>query len=275
VNLPDDFQFSASCLQDFADCPRRFYLRYGLGLAWPPLVTEPAREREQHLLRGSAFHRMVQQHLSGVPADCLEKFAQSGALLPWWSSYLAADMPSRLPGRRYVEFGCSIPFNGRRLFAKYDLIVVGEDDTLTIVDWKTSLKRPARENLLAQLQTRVYRYLLTRVGAGLTAGAPVAPEAIRMLYWFAEFPQDPETLPYDSARFQADGEALERMADEILGRSRLEEFEETARASSCKMCAYSSYCEKGGSPVDWSAQEDSGEPEDLQVDFGSIEEIAF
>jgi hypothetical protein len=275
MNLPDDFRFSASSLQDFFDCQHRFYLRYVLGLAWPALVTEPAREHELHLQRGSAFHRMVQQHLNGVSAERLAGFAQSGGLSSWWESYIRADLASRLPGRRYVEFGLSAPFCGRRLFAKYDLIIAGGDPCLTIVDWKTSLRRPARETLLAQMQTRVYRYLLAQAGGELLGREPIEPEQVRMLYWFAEFPDQREDLLYDSARYQADGEALARMAEEILGRGKEEEFEETARPVVCKTCAYSSYCERGNSPIAWADQTEADHTEDLQIDFGAIEEIAY
>ena len=41
VLLPDDFQFSASSLQDFVDCPSRFYLRSIRGLRYPAPESEP------------------------------------------------------------------------------------------------------------------------------------------------------------------------------------------------------------------------------------------
>jgi hypothetical protein len=274
VNLPDDFQYSASCLQDFVDCPRRFYLRYGMGLAWPALVTVPAQEREQHLLAGTAFHRLVQQHLVGVPPERLAEFARDGRLAQWWENYLNAGRIACLSGRRYVEFALSAPLGGRRLVAKYDLLVVGEDGCLTIVDWKTSLRRPKRETLLAQAQTRVYRYVLSLAGGELLGGASVHPEAIRMLYWFAEFPDQPEELAYDAGRLQADGEILLRMVEEIEGRDKLDDFEEAVRSETCKACNYSSYCERGGSPIAWEDAEEAGE-EELKVDFDAVGEIAY
>jgi CRISPR/Cas system-associated exonuclease Cas4 (RecB family) len=276
VILQNEFVFSASSLQDFMDCPRRFYLRYGLGLAWPQVVTVPAQEREQHLLAGTAFHRMVQQHLAGVPAGRLDRFAREGGgrLAGWWEAYLNSRLAERLTGRRYVEFSLSTPFCGRRLMAKYDLLVVGEDGGLTIVDWKTSLRKPRRENLLAQAQTRVYRYVLAQAGGPLWGGKLVEASAVRMIYWFAEFPEELEVLEYDAERCQADGETLCRAAEEIEGRKRMEDFEETARGESCKMCNYSSYCERGGGPIAWEEAQEAGE-EEMRVDFEGIEEIAF
>ncbi len=60
--LPDDFQFSQASLNDFAQCRRRFQLRYLQKVNWPALETEPALENEQRMQRGARFHRMVRQH---------------------------------------------------------------------------------------------------------------------------------------------------------------------------------------------------------------------
>ena len=275
MNLPDDFQFSASCLQDFSDCPRRFYLRYGLGLGWPAPLTVPAQEREQHLLAGTAFHRLVQQHQAGIALERLTGFAQSGRLAQWWENYVKASPVVSLPGRRYVEFALTTPFAGRRMVAKYDLLVAGEDGCLTIVDWKTSMRRPKREALLAQAQTRVYRYVLAQAGNTLLGQESIQPEAIRMIYWFAQFPDQPEELAYDSGRYQADSDSLRRLGEEIEGRGTLEDFEESAREESCKACNYCSYCERGGGPIGWEEVEEAGEEEDLRMDFDAIGEIAY
>ncbi|NCT22292.1 PD-(D/E)XK nuclease family protein, partial [bacterium] len=69
VNLKSEIQspftFSQSSLQDYADCPRRFQLRYIEQLAWPAVETEPALENERRQQEGLLFHRLAQQHLIG------------------------------------------------------------------------------------------------------------------------------------------------------------------------------------------------------------------
>ncbi|MCZ7553427.1 MAG: PD-(D/E)XK nuclease family protein [Anaerolineales bacterium] len=42
LRLPEGFHFSQTNLQDYRECPRRFKLRYMLGLAWPAIESEPA-----------------------------------------------------------------------------------------------------------------------------------------------------------------------------------------------------------------------------------------
>ena len=124
----------------------------------------------------------------------------------WWQSYLRAlttDL-NDLPAQRRAEVALSIPVGPYRLVAHCDLIAA-DDDRAVIVDWKTEHRRPTHEQVLNRLQTRVYRYVVTEAQQR-------APGAVSMLYWFAEYPDQPEVLPYD-ARQHAAGSAVLRRAD--------------------------------------------------------------
>ena len=80
--LPENFRFSAKNLQDYADCPRRFELKYILSQSWPAEVSQPVQEIEDKMDQGRLFHKTVNQHLSGVPGEII---IQS---LPYFFSYL-------------------------------------------------------------------------------------------------------------------------------------------------------------------------------------------
>ena len=88
-DLPASFKFSQSSLQDYFDCPRRFQLRYIEHLAWPAVETEPVLENERRQQEGNFFHRMLQQHLLGLPVEKLTRLANSPDLSRWWENYLA------------------------------------------------------------------------------------------------------------------------------------------------------------------------------------------
>ena len=92
-SLPSGFTFSQSSLQDYSDCPRRFQLRYIEQLLWPAVETEPVLENERRQQEGQHFHRMVQQHLIGLPAETLARLANSPTLSRWWGNYLNAIDP--------------------------------------------------------------------------------------------------------------------------------------------------------------------------------------
>ena len=68
MQLPEDFVFSQSTLQDYEDCARRFELRYLLDVRWTALETEQALQYEARTLQGQEFHHLIHQHTLGVPA---------------------------------------------------------------------------------------------------------------------------------------------------------------------------------------------------------------
>ena len=70
-NLPDDFMFSQSSLQDFVDCPRRFELKYLLKQRFPAPEVDDMLEFERRMEQGSRFHLLIHQHQIGIPAELL------------------------------------------------------------------------------------------------------------------------------------------------------------------------------------------------------------
>lgn len=283
--LPPEFQFSQASLQDYSECRRRFYLRYLLRLAWPAVQIEPAAENERFIQQGQRFHRMVQQSLLGVPAERLAQMAGGvDDLQRWWGNY-QTDL-ERLPeleglrqksSRVYVEAGLRSLACNHTLLAVYDLVLVGADGTAVIFDWKTSRQRPQRAGLARRLQTRVYPYLLVQAGAHLNQGVPFTPEQVQMIYWFADFPGQPERFPYSQGQYQADEAYLCGLIAEI---ERLPEagFTLTEQVERCRFCVYRSLCDRGvnaGALSEMQEDTEAALQESLDFDFEQIGEIGF
>ena len=241
--LPTNFQFSQASLQDYVDCPRRFQLRYVLQLAWPAQEVEPALENELHMRQGAAFHRLVHRYVLGIPAEDLSRAIQEPDLRRWWHNYLERG-PQELPEARYPEVLLSAPLTGYRLVARYDLVAVDAGQRAVILDWKTSRKRTKREYLAERLQTKVYPYLLVRAGAHLNGAQAIAPEQVEMIYWFADYPEEPARFGYDTAQYEAEEAYLTSLVAEIAGLGD-EDFPLTVQERRCKFCPYRSLCQRG------------------------------
>jgi len=272
--IPKLFTFSQSSLQDYADCPQRFQLRYIDKLIYPAAETEPALENEKHQQEGQYFHRLAQQHLLGIPTEKLEKLANTPNLQGWWENFLGFSQAS-LTGLTglYPEVTLSARLGEFRLVAKYDLIAVGEDETLTIYDWKTYRKRPRNEWLAARWQTRVYRSLLVAAGTQLNGGRPVGPERCEMVYWFSNFPDEPAHFPYDEVQYKRDWDAMTRLTEEIQSAP---DYPKTDDRQKCGYCPYRSYCDRGIQAGDMDEFEAELESEALfDVNFEQIGEIEF
>lgn len=265
---------SQSSLQDYMDCAQRFKLRYLDRLSYPAAETEPTLENEKHQQEGEYFHRLVQQHLIGIPAEQIAKFANTPDLQRWWENFHNDKDLSGLRGtsKLYPEATLSAPLGKYRLLAKYDLIAV-QNGTAVIYDWKTYRKRPRNEWLATRMQTRVYRSLLVQAGAHLNNGKAFEPEEIEMIYWFADFPEESARFPYNSAQFQRDWDALLNLSEEVASAS---SYPLTEDRQKCLFCTYRSYCERGIRAGDVEQAEAEREAEELfDVNFEQIGEIAF
>jgi len=283
--LPEQFIFSQSSLQDYADCARRFQLRYLDRLVYPAEETEPALENEKHLQEGQQFHRLAQQYLLGIPTDKLTPLANTPNLQRWWENFVnAKDLAGLIPAQPsgmlrkdltglYPEVTLSAPLGDFRLVAKYDLIAFTEDGKVVIYDWKTYRKRPRNEWLTSRWQTRVYRSLLVAAGAQLNGGKPIVPDRCEMVYWFSNYPDDPARFPYNESLYKRDWDALLKLTEEIQSSS---SYPKTEDRQKCSYCPYRSYCDRGIQAGDPDLLEAEMEAESLfDVDFEQIGEIEF
>jgi hypothetical protein len=239
--LPPGFAFSQSSLQDYCDCPRRFQLRYIEQLQWPAVETEPVLENEHRLQEGQLFHRLVQQHLIGLPTDKLAPLANTPDLSRWWDNYLGHKFD--IAGYAlYTELTLAMPVRTYRLLAKYDLVAYKPQERVLVFDWKTYRKRPRDEWMAARMQTRVYRALLIQAGATLNGGTPFLPEKIEMIYWYADYPSESAHFTYNSSQYKRDWDALTGLINEI---SNHRHFPLSEDEKKCAYCSYRSHCNRG------------------------------
>jgi CRISPR/Cas system-associated exonuclease Cas4 (RecB family) len=275
--------FSQASLQDYYDCQRRFQLRYLLHLAWPAIESEPVLENEHHAAQGARFHRMIQQLLVGIPSQLIAYQINDPDLLRWWENFHRSVSNHNLVSltepkqKRFVEVSLNAPLAGSRLVAHCDLITIAEDGQAIIYDWKTSIRRPSRAWLAGRMQTRIYPYLLLKAGAYLNSEAPIKAEQISMIYWFAEFPEQPEIFQYSASQFQNDERTLQELLQEIL---HLPDngFSLTDQAARCEYCTFRSYCKRGaeaGLAPEGLVGFESAEPEAIILDFEQIGEIPY
>jgi hypothetical protein len=253
--------FSASSLQDFLDCERRYQLRYVLEAAWPATDVSVTDEQEEHVRLGRDLHRLIQQHLTGIPEESLSACVHDLRLEQWWRAYLRSGPD--LTGLRVIpEVTLSTSLAGHRLTARYDALAFPGDSTsecarVLIFDWKTYGGRPSRDWLAGRIQSRIYPLVLARAGASLNAGLPVDPKQIEMQYWVAGDPTRTERFVYGGVMHEADDRYLRDLVGRVCRRSQgAAPWALTAECRLCRHCVYRSLCGRGTEPR--SASEDSG-----------------
>lgn len=276
MTLPEEFTFSQSSLQDFADCPSRFQLRYLLRQRWPAPEVDDLLEYERNQEQGAAFHRLVQQHLVGIPAEALLARLtkpEQADLRSWFETYLRGGLDG-LPADRRAEVTLTVPLGEYALLAKFDLLAVEAGGRAVIVDWKTGDHLPKSERLARRLQTIVYRYVLAKGGDHLYGGKPIPPEQIEMVYWYAALDGATRRFPYDAAQMAADEAYLLALVAEIDDPAQA--FPLTPDEARCRYCVYRSLHDRGrfGGPLaGW--EEDAEMDLDFELDLEQIVAIEF
>jgi CRISPR/Cas system-associated exonuclease Cas4 (RecB family) len=285
MTLPQDFLFNQSNLQDYVDCQRRFQLRYLLHQAWPAVEAEPFLEFERMMDQGSQFHKIVHQHLSGIPESQIEQSLGGDSTMDvWWNNYEQSLKEGVLEQilqkgiKRYVELSLSIPMGEFRLVAKYDLLVITPDGRFLIFDWKTSKIHPKRKWLSDRLQTHVYPYVLTHALDSIAGGGLTDPGKVEMIYWFTNQPEQPERFSYNYLAFEADAKFLGNLLTAIIQKTDTV-FPLTPEEKRCQFCTYRSLCNRGVKPGELHELEEwqmtGPGADDILFDYEQIGEIEY
>lgn len=243
-----------SALRDFAECPRRFHLRYVDRLPWPN--SPPDEPTAVSLSRGQQFHRLLERHFLGLPVE--ESAIGDEVVRGWWSAFLRNGPP--LPeGRRWAEHELTIPAGDFFLNGRFDLLIVTEMDgqpAAQLLDWKTSRPRPV-EHLQRDWQTRLYLAMLAESGTALTGGTrPLVPGNLAMTYWYASDPDQPRTIRYNAAAHTENWAEIRDLLARLT-----EQFNEgawplTQNLDHCRACAYQVYCGRQAGEIATPLEED-------------------
>lgn len=274
TDLPVGFAFSQAALQDYADCPRRFQLRYMQRIRWPAAQSKSIEMMERLSREGAAFHRLVHQHTVGIPKEALDRMAKEDGVEGLWQSYLR-DYPKGLPQTvRRSEVRLSVPLGDYSLTARYDLLAIEPQQRAVIVDWKTGRYRPSRSLLEHRYQTQVYPFVLVEAGTLLNGGESIVPEQVEFVYWFGKQEPRVERFYYDEDQHRVTGKELERVVGEILAND-VSGWSFASDAKQCTYCRYQTLCERepvegAEEPFEFERGEDS-----FDLDLEQIAEIEF
>ncbi|NDJ85376.1 MAG: PD-(D/E)XK nuclease family protein [Chloroflexi bacterium] len=239
LKLPPGFHFTQTKLQDFIDCPRRFYLKYVLNQQWPAPLTEPQSRFEERMKLGQRLHQLIERHQLGIRLEQLrEGIATEPAILAWVDTYVALLDQLGPFDRHWPEIAVSAAVKAQPLVAKFDLLGL-KDDVLVAIDWKTG-KLPPRHTLARRMQTQVYLCVLGQQSERL-AGQPVRDS--QLVYASVA---TGETVVFGQKAFPL-AELEQRLAT-VLDAIESSKYDKVPDEKPCRYCVYRGLCERGITP---------------------------
>ena len=216
-------------------CRRRFQLRYQEQLPWPIPPLDGKAEKARTL--GQRFHEILHRHFLDLPVA--EGVAADPQLQRWWNLFAAEE--GQLPtGRRLPELTLSVPIGRHFLTGRFDLLIVGEQDT-HIYDWKTEARPRSEPEMRQDLQSRLYLALAAEGGAALYQD--VDPDRTTLRYWYVNDPGATVTIQYSRAQHAENWAHLQALVGDIEQQLASQEtLPLTGDLSQCERCAYQIYC---------------------------------
>lgn len=264
--------FSQHSLNTYLRCPRRFLLKYLEQQPWPMPEDDDPRVYQEHLARGTLFHQWLAREHLGLHMESMVAACEDPQLVEWWRAASRFDRDLLPTGLREAELPVVVPLGAYRLYARYDYVALDPRGEAVVVDWKTLEVLPPLRTLRERVQTRVYLYTLVAAGHVLTGGVPIDPGRARMTYWFANYPDEPVSVPYSRAAFDRDGRYLTELVEKIAGQPHAA-FTPTEHVQLCARCNYRSFCRRGGAEAageDW-----LDEDIDFGLDLDEVPEVEF
>ena len=269
----DQLVFSASMLQDYVDCQRRFELKYIRKQSWPSIPVEPILELEDLIVRGRQFHLLAHQFFAGVPLEAIYKAINDTILREWFNRFVGF-YDRKAWKQNLSEMKITSHLNQHRLIAVYDLVVQTNEGRIAIFDWKTSLHPPNQELLRLKIQSSIYPFILfENLQSLFPSTAKSGDPALSMTYWYPAFPDTLISFEYNQENHHENCESLQKLLDEIQDKIQNMQFHKTDKLKLCKYCQYRSLCDRGiiaGARDDMAA--DSGSDE-IMIDFDELPEI--
>lgn len=264
MSLPDDFVASATSLDVYAVCPRRFRHRYIDHLP----AAGPDDDTAGQMQRGNLFHRLVLWHGLGIDTGPILESEDDPVLRAEWDAYLLYR--SSFSGDEVTivhDQVLTASCGDVAVQARLDALAFWPDGDVTILDWKTS-ENPDHARLARSSQSKVYPFVVWNVLSWRDDLALTEPAQIRLIYWF---PQEPDTPLQIACSRQSIELAEHWLSDVLVTIASDDSFEMTTDRSVCKRCEYLAHC--GVIPEDgdgWDFDEDyfnlPDEDEDLPFD---------
>lgn len=229
------FYFTQNSLSTFVNCPYRFKKKYIDNVKWQQDESDDAQEKVDF---GLDFHKIAERYFKGIPVY-EESFCDNEEL---YNSYINLKDEFKLEetNQYYPEYTIRFSDGFMRLEANIDLIVIKEDGSVEIFDWKTNASPANSKKYISSLQTAVYMFALKRCMKDIFQ-FDVECSKIKMVYFSPERKEKIAEIKYSEEMFKNDekkiGDLIKKVYNYDYG-----SFDKEDYSKQCKFCEFINFC---------------------------------
>ncbi len=258
-------EFSASQVEAFSSCRRKYYYGSLVRLNWPAPFDRNFQKAEALTALGRDFHLAVQRVIQRILTIDEAVQTNQGRVRIWLERFSQTiALPS--DGAVYAELPLTMAIGEDIWNGKIDSLAVS-GERVTIYDWKTT-RRPGERSVYAEAaQTRLYRALAVANRKALGIAPNRFPD-IEMIYWFANFPDKPIRFTYSESAYAEDLAVLTALAERMRSTAE-EDYPRTRDAKICAWCRYRTYCRPSFVAPEFDEEDFEPTAEDLLFAFDS------
>ncbi|MGL5713734.1 MAG: PD-(D/E)XK nuclease family protein [Paraclostridium sp.] len=230
-----NFLYSQNSINTYKSCPLKFKYKYIDKVNWKQ-DDENSREYYENLKLGTDFHLICERYFSNIPTGI--EYSQNRDFHIW------LDKIKRLipidNNKIYLpEYEVRYKLGDVNIQAKYDLIIL-DDNSISIWDWKTENRRLDYKNVESRMQTIIYLLLATEVIPKLY-NENLSYENINMNYYQPEYYNEPITIKYSEEKYIQSKKNVKDYID-VIKNTCYEDESNLKNDKHCKFCEFNKLC---------------------------------
>lgn len=234
-----NFRYSQNSINTYKSCPLKFKYKYIDRINWKYDDIE-SRDYYESLKMGTEFHLLCERYFKNIP---LGINSNTSIKFKNWIEKVKIKVPKK-EHKYLAEYEVRFNFNESIIQAKYDLIVIKEDE-IEIWDWKTENKKFNYKNIESRIQTVVYMFLAKEVITKLF-NKEIRTENIKMKYYQPEF-DDEIVILYSDEKHNLNKNKIDFYLDAIKNTKYSNEdndykYELEKNKKHCTYCEFNKLC---------------------------------
>lgn len=243
----ENFLFSQNSINTYRSCPLKFKFKYIDRLNWKK-DEEGSREYYENLKLGSDFHIICERYFSNIPTG-IEYLNNEEFNI--WLAKIKRLVPIKNNKLYLPEYEVRYSLNNFKIQAKFDLVVIDED-SINIWDWKTENRKIEYKNVENRIQTLVYLFLASET-IGKIHNLDINYKDIKLNYYQPKYYNESITINYSEEKHTQYKKQLENYIKSILNTNYSEE-RDIKNIKHCKFCEFNKLC--NNEAVNYSALEE-------------------